>query len=85
MWTQSDTDLAVALVEMEASTCSGCGLPREQTLADEKDGAVFVATPVRCRGCAAMDHEANARANLPRWDSAGIRWAVSREVRNGNS
>ena len=82
-WTQGDTDMAVALMELEAGTCTGCGLPREQTLAHEGDGFRFTAQPVRCRGCEAMDRESRRHADMPRWDSAGIRWSVRRDVANG--
>lgn len=41
----------------EAMLCPGCGLPRDETMAKESDGA-YRAKAQRCHACAARDRKA---------------------------
>lgn len=80
LWLQSDTDLAVALTELEASTCSGCGQPVAECMSTEGDGA-YDAEPWRCHGCATRDRKAQEFSKAG--DQAGIRWVVKRRGDGG--
>lgn len=53
LWLDADRDEALALLVEEASTCSGCGEPREVSMARESDGE-YAAEPVICHACAAL-------------------------------
>lgn len=75
LWTQTDTDLAVGLVTLEAAACDGCGQPRAESMDPEREFD-WVAEPVRCHACATRDREATARSKGGGWDGAGIRWSV---------
>lgn len=62
-WTEHDRSLAVALTLHEATLCTGCGQPLEESTAPEADPSNRDAawtyeapTPVRCHGCTALEH-----------------------------
>lgn len=76
LWTQADTDLAVALLELEAGTCDGCGLPREDSMSADLEFG-WVAEPVRCHACATRDRKARSWGENA--DASGIRWVVKRK------
>lgn len=64
----------------KALECSGCGLPRDETMAKENQ-FVYVSEPIRCHACAARDREAQRFHGIkpdPKAvsDSAGIRFLV---------
>lgn len=53
LWLDEDRDWALALQELEADTCSGCGQSRsESTLGQNEYG--YTVTPERCHSCAAI-------------------------------
>ncbi len=58
-------------------TCSGCGLPRYETMAP--DGPDFNAFPVRCRGCEAKEAGYRAMAGIEEPDPMiGIKMRIER-------
>lgn len=72
-WTQEDRDFALALLAVEADTCSGCGQFRSQTTDPAmQDG--YRADPIRCHGCAAVSLAAEPFVK-PR-DAAGLYFSV---------
>lgn len=72
-WTQEDRDYALALLAVEADTCSGCGQSRSQTTDPAmQDG--YLADPIRCHGCAAVSTAAEPFVK-PR-DAAGLYFSV---------
>lgn len=52
-WKDDDRDAAMALQDYEASLCSGCGHPLEETTDPEKEYAYKAALPLRCHYCTA--------------------------------
>lgn len=77
LWTQSDTDLAIALTVIEAERCD-CGHPRSESMHPDSEYA-YTADPIRCHACAARDRA--ARGVDETWDDAGIHWSTSRKGR----
>lgn len=76
LWSQTDTDLAVALTTLEAGACSGCGHPRAETYNPEFEFD-WRAEALRCHSCATRDREA-AKGGM---DTSGLHWTTKREVR----
>ena len=73
LWAQADTDLALALADLEAEQCPGCHHPRAETM-DPANEFSYEAEPVRCHACAARDR---ASRNVgDGWDDAGINWTT---------
>lgn len=68
-WTQDDTDMALALLELEAEKCPGCGHSKVDTFDPENEFG-FVAEAVRCHACATRDREA-AKGGM---DTSGLHW-----------
>jgi len=75
-WTQEDTDLALALTAMEAEVCDGCGHPRSESMDRDAEFA-YGAEAMRCHACAARDRKARSMGET--FDTAGIRWLVTRK------
>lgn len=73
LWTKEDTDLAVALTEIEADRCGGCGQPRSESM-DPANEYAYRADPLRCFSCAARERESRSRGE--NWDEAGISWVT---------
>ena len=76
-WRQVDSDLAIALTEIEADECPGCGHPRDESM-DPANEFAYLAEPVRCHACAARDRAAK-RDSGDDWDDSGIAWTTTRE------
>lgn len=76
-WTQEDTDLAQALLEVEAETCPGCGHSRAESM-DMATEFEWEAEPVKCHACAAMDRAAANYGRDATWNAAGVRWVTRR-------
>ena len=53
-WTEEDRAWAIALLEVEADTCSGCGQPLSETTRAEAEGGYEVPPPTRCHACTAL-------------------------------
>ena len=75
-WTQEDTDLAVALAEIEAERCSGCGHPVTDTMDPDLEFE-WEAEALRCHSCAARDRAAEKAGDM----GAGVRWLTTRRRR----
>lgn len=75
VWTQEDTDLALALTAIEAERCE-CGHPRSESM-DPALEFDWKAEAIRCHACAARDRAMRKRDKS--WDDAGIRWVTSRK------
>lgn len=52
LWLPADRRWALALLEVEADTCPGCGQPLSQSTDRENEGA-YDATFLACHGCRA--------------------------------
>ena len=75
LWTQEDTDLALALAELEDGRCPGCHHPRAESM-DPEHEFDWVAEPIRCHACASRDRRARGMGDA--FDDAGINWITSR-------
>lgn len=80
LWTQEDTDLALALTEIESVRCSGCGNDLTETL-DDADEFAWQAEAVRCHACAARDRAARKAEDM---DTSGLRWLATRRTDGGD-
>ena len=58
-WLESDRQEAIALVEVEAGTCQGCGQPRDESTSLELEFG-YEATVIRCHACATALKSARA-------------------------
>ena len=76
-WTADDTALAVALHQIEALECSGCGQDRTATMntAHEFDWQVEA---VRCHACAARERYAESHMKNG-GSAAGLSFVVHRK------
>lgn len=79
MWTQEDTDLAVALTLIDADRCE-CGHPRSESM-DPDNEFDWTVEAVRCHSCAARERAAKGKGKD--WDDAGIRWVTKRRGADG--
>lgn len=76
LWQQDDTDLAVALTDIEEDRCSGCGHPRSVSM-DPAHEFHWRAERLVCHACAARDRAARRDDGKHR-DDAGMNWIVRR-------
>lgn len=53
LWLDEDRDWALALLEVEADTCPGCGQPLSESTHSDNEFA-YTASASRCHSCAAM-------------------------------
>lgn len=56
-WSQRDRNLAIALMQFEASTCGGCGQPLHEST--DPDGPDYSVEDRQCRGCLTLDGSAS--------------------------
>ncbi|MFD0570132.1 hypothetical protein ACFQ0T_14025 [Kitasatospora gansuensis] len=63
LWTAEDRAWALALLEVEAQACSGCGHPLAETLDPELEDR-WAAEALRCHACA------TAARHVDRWQNA---------------
>lgn len=82
LWTQDDTDLAVALTDLESGRCSGCGHPRTETMSPESEFG-WRAEALRCHSCATRERAARAAAANDTWDESGVSWITTRKDDGG--
>ena len=61
----------------KALECSGCGLPRDETM-DRDNQHAYDSDPIRCHACAARDRRAQG-FHRDGGDSAGIRFSITKE------
>lgn len=78
LFTEEDT-LAVLEWQREQSLlCPGCGLPRDETMAKERQFDFYDARAVRCHACAARDRKARQFTKQDH-DDAGL-YFVAKEI-----
>lgn len=65
MWTADDMTAALEWQSWERQLCSGCGQPREESMAHEAEGPSYAAEAIRCRACEAKD------AAVAEWNDSG--------------
>ena len=70
-----DRDVALAWQIEQEMLCSGCGLPRDETMAKE---AMFGyrAKPVRCHACAAASRERDKFTSIKAHDASGLTFSI---------
>lgn len=61
LFTSRDYSIAMALQEVEETTCDGCGQPRTESMAPDAEYA-YETTLVRCHGCAKRSKSLDAYA-----------------------
>lgn len=72
-WDDENRAWAIALLQVEADTCRGCGEPlSESTHPDAEDGYA-VDLPTRCHACTALD-----QARAPYQDGRALYFEVQR-------
>ena len=57
LWTRDDAQAVLEYLREKALLCSGCGLPRDETMDPEAEGH-FASRALRCHACAARDRAA---------------------------
>lgn len=71
---EDDTEAVLEYMRERAATCSGCGLPRDETTAKPSQFR-YDAEPIRCHACAARERAHDsflAEGGQPE----GLLWAV---------
>ncbi|MFL6138798.1 MAG: hypothetical protein ACJ74O_13495 [Frankiaceae bacterium] len=75
-WDAEQQQTALALAEVEADECPGCGEPLSESMAADSDGRYDAESAGRCHACDAIAIAAEAHTNAPRpWLR---RWRVKR-------
>jgi hypothetical protein len=64
-WTADDRQAAMALLDYEASLCSGCGHPLEETTDPDKEFKYRAQMPVRCHRCTASAQAMDSFQDMP--------------------
>lgn len=59
LWLEDDTEAVLEWMREKALECVGCGLPRDETMDRDNDGA-YISEPIKCHACAARDRAADA-------------------------
>ncbi|MFC5744833.1 hypothetical protein [Actinomadura rugatobispora] len=67
---------AIALLDVEADTCTGCGQPLSETTHPDAFGGYKTEPPVRCNGCDALRLGQKDYAEVPHFHT--LRWRVHR-------
>jgi hypothetical protein len=70
-----DTDAALEWIDYQASLCSGCGLPRHETMARANEERYDVERIV-CHACKVQGSRARADAESENTDTAGMFYAI---------
>lgn len=53
-WTEEDRAWAIALGELHADTCQGCGQPLSESTSPDAEGGYDVPAPTRCHSCTVL-------------------------------
>ena len=86
-WDEESRGLLVALADLEASSCDGCGHPLEESMSPDGDRGNRAGThyyeadpaPHRCHACAARERAVDAYAKQPGAHvTQSLRWGVRR-------
>ena len=87
-WDDESRALLLALAEVEAGECSGCGMPLEECMSPEADpnnragGWTYEGgAPHRCHACSARERSVDAFAKSGGSVTAALRWPVRRVER----
>ncbi len=59
-WSDEDLALALALLDVEADSCPGCGMPQSVVMAPEAEQRFAPGPPIRCHYCTARSQSAKA-------------------------
>lgn len=79
LFTEDDTQALLDFMEEERLKCSGCGMPRDETMLKEAQGT-FKARALKCHACAERDRKLTEYTSGPH-DASGL--VVSIERRDG--
>lgn len=80
-WDEQSRAEAIALLDVEADTCSGCGQPLSETLRPEAVGGYKVGLPARCHACDALRHAQKDYVELDHFHA--LRFSVQRTWEEG--
>ena len=75
-WLREDTEAVLEYLREKALICSGCGLPRDETMRPDAEDH-FSSRALRCHACAARDREAK-RFTSQKHDAGGLYFTVER-------
>lgn len=64
-WDDIGRDEALALLEAEADTCPGCGLPLSETTDSDAEFGYWAPPPLRCHACTPVEHRRKEYADSP--------------------
>lgn len=78
-WTESDRAWALALGEVHADTCAGCGQPRSESTHPESEGTYEAVDPTRCHSCTVVQHQQDEYAK--RGDISALQFETQRRRR----
>lgn len=53
-WDEDERAWALALLELEADACPGCGMPMSDTTATDSEGKYATPPPTRCHACTSI-------------------------------
>lgn len=81
-WDDTTRAEALALIDIEADTCSGCGQPLSETLLLEAYQGYQSGPPAVCQGCKALHSRQKDYAEDN--DLAALRFTVKRVWEGGN-
>jgi hypothetical protein len=76
LWLQSDTEAVLEYLHDKSLMCSGCGLPREDTMTPDAE-RLFVSRALRCHACAARDRAARKFSDQ-KGDTSGLFFTLER-------
>lgn len=79
MWLDSDIEAALGWQEAQHLRCSGCGLPKDECMDPDAEGA-YEATAFRCFACHAREMEAKRFRD---GDNGGLYYALE-DLRSGD-
>lgn len=77
-WDDNERAWAIALLEVEADTCKGCGQPLSETLQPEAYQGYEASDGAACQGCKAVRRKQDAYAKAKDPDLPILRFAVTR-------
>jgi uncharacterized cysteine cluster protein YcgN (CxxCxxCC family) len=79
LWLAEDLEAVLIQQREQASLCSGCGLPIDETMDPENEGT-YIARAFACHACAAKDKQ-EKKFTSGNHDADGLRFIVERRER----
>lgn len=64
-WNDQDRAWAIALLQVEADTCPGCGQPRSESMHPDAEGGYEVDAPTRCHACTELERARAVERSQP--------------------